>query len=73
MSPHEAIRLAKAGQLHPKELLEHLVAGKVAIPLAEAPRVEEGSITGWKPATVSKPDGSQWLVAFTTNELVGGE
>jgi len=33
MSPHEAIRLAKVGQMHPKELLEHLVAGKVAIPL----------------------------------------
>lgn len=69
MTPHEAIRLSKAGQLHPKEMLEILVAGQISVPTTEMPRIENARITGWHPATASKADGSQWVIAFTTEEL----
>jgi len=69
ISSHEAIRQAKAGQISSQELLTLLVDGKVDIPASDLPEIENGVITGWKPATLSKADGSQWLVAFTTREL----
>jgi hypothetical protein len=69
ISSHEAIRLAKAGQISPQELLEHLVEGKVDVPAMDLPEIENGVITGWKPATLAKADGSRWLVAFTAREL----
>lgn len=54
---------------NPREHIAQLVAGKIAVPLSEMPLIENGVLAGWKPATVSKPDGSLWLVAFTTPEL----
>jgi hypothetical protein len=66
---HQAIRLAKQGRMPGKELLDHLVAGKLAVPTSELPQIEGGVITGWRPATASKADGSQWLIAFTLPEL----
>ena len=53
----------------PREHIAQLVAGKVAVPCADMPRIENGVITGWRPATASRADGSQWLIAFTTSEL----
>jgi hypothetical protein len=69
ISPHEAIRQAKAGEISSQELLQHLVEGKVDVPAMDLPEIENGVITGWKPATLGKADGSQWLVAFTAREL----
>ena len=42
------------------------------MPIAELPHVSSDvlkGITGWRPANVSRADGSQWLVAFTSEEL----
>jgi hypothetical protein len=66
---HNAIRLFKQGKLHPRDMLQQLVAGKVVVPTSELPRTEDNQITGWRPATVAKADGSQWLLAFTTQPL----
>jgi hypothetical protein len=66
---HRAIRLFKQGKLHPREMLEQLVAGKVVVPTTEMPRIEDNRIAGWRPATASKADGSLWLLAFTTKQL----
>jgi len=69
MDPHEAIRLSKQGQLHPREMLEHLVAGKVTVPVLDIPVIENARVTAWQPVSLSKPDGSRWITAFTTKEL----
>ncbi len=69
MDPHEAIRLAKQGQLHPHEMLAHLVAGTIMVPLVDVPVIENARVTAWHPVSLSKEDGSQWIAAFTTNEL----
>ena len=66
---HLAIRLAKAGQLSGKEMLDRLLAGKITIPLTEPPRIENGMIADWRPATAARADGSQWLIAFTLPQL----
>lgn len=63
---HRAIREAKQGRMHPREMLEQLVAGKLVVPTADVPEIENGKITGWQPALLAKADGSRWLVAFTT-------
>jgi hypothetical protein len=57
--------------LRPENSREHiaqLVAGKVSVPVSEMPRLENSRITGWNPATASRADGSQWMIAFTTEE-----
>ena len=66
---HRAIQLGKKGLLPGKQVLEQLVDGKVAVPIHELPRIEKGVITAWRPASVSKADGSQWIVAYTLSAL----
>lgn len=63
---HRAIRDAKQGRLHPREMLEQLVAGTLTVPNSALPEIEHGKISGWHPAVLAKADGSRWLVAFTT-------
>ena len=65
----EALRLAKQGIISSKEMLTRLAAGQLVVPVAELPRIEKSVITGWRPASVSRADGSQWLVAFTNAEF----
>jgi hypothetical protein len=50
-------------------MLTRLAAGQLVVPIAELPRIENNVITGWRPANVSRVDGSQWLLAFTSGEL----
>ncbi len=66
---HEALRAAKQGKISSQEMLTILAAGQLVVPVAELPRIENGVITGWRPATVSKADGSQWLLAYTSADL----
>ncbi|HEY2346739.1 MAG TPA: SseB family protein [Xanthomonadaceae bacterium] len=63
---HEALRLAKQGKMGGKEMMDLLVAGKLYVPTSHPPQIENGVITGWRPVTASKADGSEWLLAFTT-------
>ncbi len=65
---HRAVTQFIKGEVPEEEMLARLVAGFISVPLAEPPKMEQGNIKSWKPATVSKPDGSQWLVAFTDTE-----
>src|SRR5262245_25457561 len=66
---HEALRLAKAGKISTKEMLTKLAAGQLVVPVADLHRIEKNVITGWRPANVSRADGSQWLLAFTSTDL----
>jgi hypothetical protein len=66
---HRALQLAKQGRLSIKEAIEAIVAGQLTVPVADLPVTERGKLTGWSPASVSKDDGSEWLVAFTLPEL----
>ena len=66
---HLAIRLAKEGRLSGKDMLGYLVAGKITVPLTEPPRIENGKIADWHPATASREDGTHWLIAFTLPEM----
>jgi hypothetical protein len=66
---HRALQLAKQGRLSIKEAIDEIVAGQLTVPVAEMPIIEQGKLTGWSPATVSKDDGSEWLVVFTLPEL----
>jgi len=66
---HRALQLAKLGRLSIKEAIDEIVAGQLTVPVAELPITERGKLTGWSPATVSKDDGSEWLVVFTLPEL----
>jgi hypothetical protein len=50
-------------------MLARSASGQLVVPIAELPRIENNVITGWRPASVSRADGSQWLVAFTKGEL----
>jgi hypothetical protein len=68
-SEHVAIQLARQGRIPVKDMLESLVAGRVFVPLAAPPQIDGDAIRSWNPATVSKADGSQWLVAFTNAQL----
>lgn len=62
---HLAIQEGRRKLISGRELLARLVAGKVSVPMLELPVIEEGRIRAWNPATASKPDGSQWIIAFT--------
>ncbi|HZP67055.1 MAG TPA: SseB family protein [Rudaea sp.] len=66
---HLALALAKEGRISGAEMLSRLAAGHVVVPTSEMPRLEGNTITGWRPATLSRADGSQWLAAFTTSKL----
>jgi hypothetical protein len=63
---HHAIARLKDGKMPPNEFLALVVAGKVFVPLAGAPQMENGEIKRWRPAMAGKPDKSQWLIAFTS-------
>jgi len=65
---HEALRLCKQGKMPGREMIELVVAGKLWVPMTGPPVFEQGRITGWTPASASKADGSQWLIAFTCDE-----
>jgi len=66
---HHAIEAARAGTLPVQEMVKVLMSGPIEVPLVEPPRMERQEMKGWKPATLSKADGSQWLVAFTSSDL----
>jgi hypothetical protein len=66
---HLALQLGKHGRIPGDEMLRQLSTGHLVVPLSEPPTIEDGAITTWKPATASRADGSQWLIAFTTPEL----
>ena len=65
---HRAVTQFMKGQISRQEMLARLVAGFISVPLAEPPKMEKGYLKSWKPATTSKTDASQWLVAFTYTE-----
>ena len=69
LGTHEAIQLARQGRISVKEMLSTLVASSLFVPLAAPPEMDGENIKSWKPATVSKGDGSQWLVTFTDAEV----
>ena len=68
LSAREAIQQARKGRISINEMLAFLAESDLFIPLAEPPQMEDAVIKSWKPCTVSKADGSQWLVAFTSPE-----
>jgi len=68
---HQALRLCKLGRMSGKDMIEAVVAGRMYVPTTDLPEITEGRITGWRPVTASKADGSQWLLAFTLRSLVG--
>lgn len=65
---HRAVTEFIEGEISSQQMLARLVAGFISVPLAEPPKMAQDNIQSWKPATVSKHDGSQWLVAFTSTE-----
>src|SRR5690349_8296194 len=68
-SSHQAIELARQGRITVKEMLDRLVLANLIVPLAEPPLMDGQRVRSWKPATVSKSDGSQWVVAFSSSDL----
>ena len=69
LSAHAAIQEARAGRLSVQEMIASLAKSSLFIPLAAPPKMDGEAIRAWKPSTVSKPDGSQWIAAFTLPEL----
>lgn len=65
---HRAVTQFVGGEISAPQMLARLFAGFISVPLAEPPKMARGDIESWKPATVSKHDDSQWLVAFTSTE-----
>lgn len=68
-SSHQAIELARQGRISVKEMLDRLASANLFVPLADPPLIDGERVRSWKPATVSKPDRSQWVVAFTSADL----
>ncbi|MGO4223640.1 SseB family protein [Lysobacter sp. TAF61] len=68
LSAHEAIQQARIGRLPIQEMLAILARSSLFVPLASPPEIDGEAITAWKPSTVSKADGSQWVVAFTNTD-----
>jgi hypothetical protein len=66
---HQAIELARQGRISVKEMLDRLASANLFLPLAEPPLMDGQRVKSWKPATVSKTDGSQWVVAFSSADL----
>jgi hypothetical protein len=69
VSAHDAIQEARAGRLSIGEMLSCLAEGSLVVPLAAPPKMAGQAVVAWEPCTISKPDGSQWLAAFTEQEL----
>jgi hypothetical protein len=69
---HEALRLGREKKIAPLEVLKRVVEGQLTVPLRAPPEVVGGRIAAWDPALLSKPDGSAWLVAFTSLEGLEG-
>ena len=65
-----AIVQGRAGAITVPEMLRDIMSAQILVPLAGAPRIEGDRLVSWKPATVSKGDGSQFLVAFTSHDLL---
>jgi hypothetical protein len=65
---HTAVTLLQEGKISDVEALPILVAGFITVPLAKEPERDGTNIKKWAPVTVSKPDGSQWVVAFRNEE-----
>jgi len=68
-SAHDAIQQARAGRLTIGEMLTCLAKSSLFIPLAAPPKMVGEAVVAWEPCTISKPDRSQWLVAFTKQDL----
>jgi len=68
-SSHQAIELARQGRIPINEMLDRLVSANLFVPLAEPPIMDGQRLRSWRPATLSKHDGSQWVVAFSSLEL----
>ena len=69
LSGHEAIQRARTGQLPIPEMLDILVKSSLFVPLGAPSQMDGDVILAWEPCTVSKADGSQWVVAFTKSDL----
>ncbi|MFC5577521.1 SseB family protein [Lysobacter niabensis] len=69
LSAHEAIQQVRMGRLSIHEMLANLAESSLFVPLASPPEMDGEAIRAWKPSTVSKADGSQWIVAFTSPDL----
>jgi hypothetical protein len=65
-----AIARGRAGAIPVEDMLGELMRAQILIPLAGAPTIENNRLVRWKPATVSKPDGTQLLLAFTSDDLL---
>lgn len=65
---HTAVTQFVEGKISDQEALPILAAGFITVPLAKEPEREGTNIKKWSPVTVSKADGSQWVVAFTNKE-----
>ena len=65
---HMAITQFVEGKMSAEELFARLMTGFIIIPLAQEPVIEGDSIKVWTPATVTKADGSQWQLVFTSSE-----
>ena len=59
-SSHQAIELARQGRISVKEMLDRLASANLFVPLAEPPLMDGQRVRSWKPATLSKNDGSIW-------------
>jgi len=68
-SSHQAIELARQGRVSVKEMLDRLASATLFVPLAEPPIMDGQRVKSWKPATLSKNDGSQWVVTFSSLDL----
>lgn len=65
---HMAVTQLQEGKISDVEALPILVAGFIIVPLAKEPERDGFNIKKWSPATVSKADGSGWVLAFTNKE-----
>ena len=65
---HIAVTQFLGGKLSEQEMLARLMAGFIIVPLAQEPVIEGDAIKVWTPAIISKPDGSQWQLIFTSSE-----
>lgn len=64
---HTAVTQFAEGKISDEEALSILAAGFITVPLAKEPVREGADIKKWMPVSVSKADGSQWVVAFTNS------
>ncbi|HEX7314404.1 MAG TPA: SseB family protein [Pyrinomonadaceae bacterium] len=65
---HIAVTQLQEGKISDEEALAILAAGFIIVPLGKEPERDGTNIKKWSPATVSKADGSGWVLAFTNKE-----